>query len=125
MRFVLLAALALTVSACGGPYAGLTREQADKRASEALTSAQSDGTLRRELGQAIQETPTGAMGRAGAATLGTSPRLTGDNTLSEGAAPDGYDAWVGSYAIAGVGSALSACVYVWDGGSAVDVRERC
>jgi hypothetical protein len=125
VRFVLLVALALAVSACGGPYAGLSREQADKRASTALRSAESDGTLQRELGQAIQETPTGAMGRAGAARLGAPPRLTGEKKLSEGSAPDGYDAWVGSYAIAGVGSALSVCVYVWDGGSAVDVRGRC
>ena len=124
MRVVLLAALALVSSGCGGPYAGLSREQADERATAALRSAQSDGTLVRELGQAIQQTPTGAMGRAGGATLGTVPPVTGKK-LSEGTAPDGYEAWVASYALAGLGSALSVCVYVWDDGSAVDVRERC
>jgi hypothetical protein len=124
VRVVLLAALALVSSGCGGPYAGLTREQADERAVAALRSAQSDGTLVRELGQAIEQTPTGAMGRAGGATLGKVPPVTGKK-LSEGTSPDGYDAWVASYALAGLGSALSVCVYVWDGGSAVDVRERC
>jgi hypothetical protein len=125
VRVVVLVTLALTVSACGGPYAGLSREQADDRSSAALRSAQSDGTLTRELGQAIQSTPTAAMGRAGAATLGSTPRLTGDRKLSEGTAPDGNDAWVASYAIRGLGSALAVCVYVWNDGAAVDVRERC
>jgi hypothetical protein len=121
-----LAALALSLSACGGgEYAGLSREEAGQRAGDALRAAQSDGTTTRELGQAIQETPTGAMGRAGSARLGNTPRLTGERELSEGTGPDGHDAWIASYPITGLGSAVSVCVYVWDSGSDVDIRERC
>ena len=125
MRFVLLAALALVVSGCGGTYAGVSKNEASERAARALQVAQADGTLTRRLGRAIEQTPTGAMGRAGSATLGSRPRITGERELAKGATPAGDDAWVVSYATAGLGSAMSICVYVWDRGSDVDVRERC
>ena len=125
MRIVLLAALALVASGCGGTYAGLSKDQASDRAAQALRTAQADGTITRRLGRAIEQTPTGAMGRAGSATLGSKPRITGVRELTQGATSAGDDAWIASYATAGLGSAMSICVYVWDGGSDVDVRERC
>ena len=125
MKILPLVGLALVVSGCGGTYAGLSKDEASERAGQALRIAQADGTITRRLGRAIEQTPTGAMGRAGSATLGSRPRITGERELAKGATPAGDDAWIASYATAGLGSAMSICVYVWDGGSDVDVRERC
>jgi predicted small secreted protein len=125
VRILALVALALVVSGCGGTYAGLSKDEASERAARALQVAQADGTLTRQLGRAIEQTATGAMGRAGSATLGSKPRVTGERALARGATPAGDDAWVAAYGTAGLGSAIRICVYVWDGGSDVDVGERC
>ena len=114
---------------CGGSdeYAGLTRDEADTRIAEAARGAQADGILARRLSAAMAGSPQEAMGRAGGVSLGAGPRLAGDaSSVVEGEAPgSGEPAWVGSFGLAGIGSALAACVYVWDGGSAVDVRASC
>jgi hypothetical protein len=130
-RAALVAAAALVVAACGGGdegHAGLSREEADERISEALANAERDGAVARALTEAIAGTPQEAMGRAGGSDLrGSGPKVLRDErSVSEAAVPgSGKEAWVGSFALAGVGSALTLCVYVWDGGSAVEARSRC
>jgi hypothetical protein len=125
------AAGVLAAAACGGGsdrYAGLSRGEADGRVTAAARDAESDGALARQLTEALSDSPQAAMGRAGGVALGGGgPKLTGGATsLKEGETPStGEPAWVGSFALAGIGSALTACVYVWDGGSAVDVRPSC
>jgi hypothetical protein len=124
------AAVVLALAGCGGgseDYAGLTRDEADGRVAEVAHQAEADGVLARRLSAAMAGSPQEAMGRAGGVALGAGPELSGEAaSVVEGKAPQTGDAaWVGSYALAGIGSALSACVYVWDGGSAVDVRPSC
>ena len=125
MRILALVALAFVVSGCGGTYAGLSKDEASERAARALQVAQADGTLTRRLGRAIEQTATGAMGRAGSATFGSKPRITGQREIAQGATAAGHDVWIVSYGTAGLGAAMNICVYVWDDKSAVDVRERC
>jgi hypothetical protein len=130
-RVAALAAVVLVAAACGAGeegHAGLTRAEADERILAALDDAQSEGAVARELTEAIAGTPQEAMGRAGGSGLGgAGPRVDrAGRTVAEAAVPgSGEEAWVGSFALAGVGSALSLCVYVWDGGSAVEARTRC
>ena len=126
-----LAAAVLAVAACGGgddDHGGLTQAQADERILAALERAESEGAVERELAEAIARTPQEAMGRAGGSWLrGVGPKVVRDgrNVLRAAVPGSGEEAWVGSFALAGIGSALSLCVYVWDGGSAVEARTRC
>jgi hypothetical protein len=124
------AAALLAAVACGGSerYAGLTREEADARLASLLQRAESTGTVAEQVGEAMAGSPEEAMGRAGASTLGSrGPKVVREGaTIRKGAAPEsGEAAWVGSYDLTGLGSALSLCVYVWDAGSRLDVRARC
>jgi hypothetical protein len=125
------AAGVLAAASCGGGsdgYAGLSRAQANDRVAALARDAQADGTLARQLNEALAGSPQEAMGRAGGVSLGAGgPKLEGGAaSLDEGKAPStGEAAWVASFALAGIGSALTACVYVWDAGSAVDVRPSC
>lgn len=125
----LVAAAALLLAACGGAesYAGLTRDEADERISAALARAKVDGTIQREVGRALAGTSGEAMGRAGGRPLGSiGPTAARDGgRLAKRTAPGGAHAWVRSYALAGLGSAVSLCVYAWDGGDDVRVRSAC
>jgi hypothetical protein len=131
-RAASVAAAVLALAACGGggddDHAGLTRAQADERIAAALAEAENEGAVERALQEAIAGTPQEAMGRAGGSGLGgAGPKvLRAGRSVARAAAPgSGEEAWVGSYAVAGIGSALTLCVYVWDGGSAVEARTRC
>ena len=130
-RAAILAAVSLALAAggCGGSdeHAGLTRDEADARIADAAKEAEHSGLLAERLNAALAGSPQEAMGRAGGISLGGGPKLAGEPTrVAEGEAPStGEPAWVGSYALSGIGSALSACVYVWDEGSSVDVRADC
>jgi hypothetical protein len=126
----LVAAGTLVVGGCGGDegYAGLSREEAGARIEAAVESAQEDGTLERELGRALAGTGAGRMGRAGGRPLDSiAPTAARDGgRLTRTTAPGGgREAWSRSYALAGLGAALSLCVYAWDGGHAVAVRGDC
>lgn len=125
------AAVAIVVAGgCGGAttYAGLTRDEAEARVDATLGTAEADGTVARELAEELAGTPQEAMGRIGPAgdpaTSGPRPIRDGA-TLREGAAPSGDPAWVGAYGLEGMGETLTLCLYVWDGGSTVDVRTSC
>ena len=124
------AAAAVALSACGGAdrHAGLTREEADERVTAALRAAQSHGEVAQQLQEAIGGLHEEAMARAGGAEGGSAgPRvLQRGATMEQGTIPgSGRPAWVASRGLAGLGSALALCLYVWDGGSSIDVRGRC
>ena len=131
MRLVPAVAVAvLALSACGGAdrHAGLTREEADDRVSAALRAAQASGAIAQQLQEAIGGLHEEAMARAGGAERGSAgPRvLQRGATMQKGAIPGrGRPAWVASRGLAGLGTALVLCLYVWDGGSSIDVRGRC
>ena len=132
MKLAAACAVALLVvsGACGGSerYAGLTGDEAGDRVAAAVAEAQGAGVVAKEVGEAMAGSPEEAMGRAGNSDLrGAGPKVGPEReAVAHGAEPaSGREAWVGAYGIVGVGSALTLCVYVWDGGSSVDVRPRC
>jgi hypothetical protein len=132
-RLTIVAAVAVATavaSGCGGAstYAGLTRDEAETRVETTLRAAEDEGRVARELAEELAGTPQEAMGSIGGAdgleTAGARATRAGA-TLVKGAAPSNEAAWVGAYGLEGVGATLTLCVYVWDSGSAVDVRASC
>jgi hypothetical protein len=111
-RALLLAVVAL--AGCGGDstYAGLTED-------EAAVSAD------RKAAELLEGDADGAMGRAGGSVPGVPLVTLGPRPAPEERAFNGREAWLFSYEVTGTRTGSRACVYVWDGGAAVEVADEC
>lgn len=127
MRRALLLAL-LVLAGCGGEpeNAGLTRDQVEPRAAQAVSTAQQNGSLATALNRAITPDADGAMGQAGGSAPGiTRVDVETDKPSVALRVSESGEIWVVAYDMRRAPIGLHVCAYVSSDTSRVTVKREC